>query len=96
MVFPVADALKDRGVPFVFATGYDEAVIPPRHRHVPVWKKPIDADEVVQALLTLEVTRAPSGWRVGLYPRTADLPILRRCEVFASDQDEAVVGLRAV
>ena len=39
----------------------------------------------------LEVTRAPSGWRVGIYPRTADLPILRRSEVFASDQDEAVV-----
>ena len=39
----------------------------------------------------LEVTRASSGWRVGIYPRTADLPILRHCEVFASDQDEAVV-----
>jgi hypothetical protein len=39
----------------------------------------------------LEVRRAASGWRVGIYPRTADLPILKRCEVFASDQDEAVV-----
>ena len=39
----------------------------------------------------LEVRREPSGWRVGIYPRSADLPILRRCEVFASDQDEAVV-----
>jgi hypothetical protein len=39
----------------------------------------------------LEVTRAPSGWRVGIYPRTPDLPILARCEIFASDQDEAVV-----
>jgi hypothetical protein len=39
----------------------------------------------------LEVRRAPSGWRVGIYPRRADLPILSRCEVFASDQDEAVV-----
>jgi hypothetical protein len=39
----------------------------------------------------LELTRAPSGWRVGIYPRTADLPILRRCEVYALDQDEAVV-----
>ena len=43
----------------------------------------------------LEVTHAPSGWRVGIYPRTADLPILRRCEVFASDQDEAVVVAKA-
>ena len=40
----------------------------------------------------LEVARASSGWRVGIYPRTADLPILRRCEVFASDQDEAVAA----
>jgi hypothetical protein len=24
----------------------------------------------------LEVRRAPSGWQVGIYPRTADLPIL--------------------
>jgi hypothetical protein len=42
----------------------------------------------------LEVTRAPFGWRVGISPRTADLPILRRCEVFASDQDEAVVAAK--
>jgi hypothetical protein len=42
----------------------------------------------------LEITRATSGWRVGIYPRTADLPILRRCEVFASDQDEAVVAAK--
>jgi hypothetical protein len=39
----------------------------------------------------LEVSRAASGWRVGIYPRTADLPILGRCEIFATDPDEAVV-----
>ena len=39
----------------------------------------------------LEVTRAPSGWRVGVYPRTADLPILRRSEVYACDSDGAIV-----
>ena len=47
--------------------------------------------KVVYRGYDLEVTRAPSGWRVGIYPRTADLPILRRCEVFASDQNEAVL-----
>jgi CheY-like chemotaxis protein len=52
MVFPVADALKERGIPFLFATGYDESVIPPRYRDVPLWKKPLDPDEVVQALLS--------------------------------------------
>jgi hypothetical protein len=39
----------------------------------------------------LEVRRAPSGWQVGIYPRTADLPILSRCEISAPDLDEAVV-----
>lgn len=38
----------------------------------------------------LEVKRAASGWLVGIYPRTADLPILGRCEVFATNSDEAV------
>jgi hypothetical protein len=28
---------------------------------------------------------------VGIYPRSADLPILSRCEIFAADPDEAVV-----
>ena len=39
----------------------------------------------------LEVRRVPSGWRVGIHPRSADLPILGRCEVIALDQDEALV-----
>ena len=39
----------------------------------------------------IEVSRAPSGWRAGVYPRSADLPILRRCEIQAGDQDEAVI-----
>jgi hypothetical protein len=39
----------------------------------------------------LEIRHAPSGWRVGIYPRSADLPILSRCEIFAPDPDEAVV-----
>ena len=48
-------------------------------------------DNAVQSKLVyrgyqLEVRRAPSGWRVGIYPRTADLPILSRCEVVDVDQ----------
>ena len=31
----------------------------------------------------LEVRREPAGWRVEIYPRTADLPILSRCEVIS-------------
>ena len=39
----------------------------------------------------LEVRRAPTGWQVGIYPRSVDLPILSRCAIFAADPDEAVV-----
>jgi hypothetical protein len=39
----------------------------------------------------IEVSRAPSGWRAGVYPRSTDLPILRRCEIQACDQDQAVM-----
>jgi hypothetical protein len=39
----------------------------------------------------LEVRRGPSGWRVGIYPRTADLPILSRCEVIGLDHHEALL-----
>jgi hypothetical protein len=39
----------------------------------------------------IEVSRAPSGWQAGVYPRSADLPILCRSEICASDQDEAVI-----
>jgi hypothetical protein len=47
--------------------------------------------KVVYRGYDLEVRRATSGWQVGIYPRTADLPILSRCEIFAPDPDEAVV-----
>ena len=39
----------------------------------------------------LEVTRASSGWMVGIYPRRADFPILRQSHFYAGDQDEAVI-----
>ena len=39
----------------------------------------------------IEVSRAPSGWRASVYPRSVDLPILRRCEIQACDQDAAVI-----
>lgn len=50
MVYPVADALKDREVPFVFATGYDKTMIPARYADVPLCEKPVEATQVVQAL----------------------------------------------
>lgn len=39
-VFPLADMLARRGVPFVFLTGYDAANLPERFRGRPVLVKP--------------------------------------------------------
>ena len=50
LAFPIADALAERGVPFIFATGYDEAIVPDRFRTVPRWEKPFDLSKVVDAL----------------------------------------------
>jgi hypothetical protein len=38
----------------------------------------------------LELTRALSGWQVGMYPRSADLPILSRNNFIARDENRAV------
>ena len=47
--FPVADALADRHIPFVFATGYDIGV-PPRHANVRRLEKPVKPSVICRAL----------------------------------------------
>jgi hypothetical protein len=39
----------------------------------------------------LDVTRVACGWSIGVHPKSANLPIIGRSEVFAHDQDEAVI-----
>ena len=50
MAFPVADALRARGVPFIFATGYAQDMIPARYAGVPCCEKPFDGPTVIRAL----------------------------------------------
>jgi len=50
MVFPVMEALTARGIPVVFATGYDQASVPAQYQDVPRWQKPFDPQALVQAL----------------------------------------------
>ena len=50
MVFPVADALARRGVPFVFATGYGRAGIEERFLDAPVICKPFGFESLRIAL----------------------------------------------
>jgi CheY-like chemotaxis protein len=52
MVFPVAEALRARGVPFVFTTGYNEHAIPDRYKDVARCEKPSDPAEVARALFS--------------------------------------------
>ena len=49
-VFSVAEALTVRGIPFIFATGYNASDLPPAWRHVPRYEKPVDAVTAARAL----------------------------------------------
>lgn len=49
-VFPVAAALKTKGVPFVFSTGYGEGGLPDEWKGHPTIQKPFTEAAVRQAL----------------------------------------------
>lgn len=42
MVFPVAQILAERGVPFVFMTGYDDSILPSEFATITRYQKPTD------------------------------------------------------
>ncbi len=46
MVFEIADALKERGIPFAFVTGYDRSAIPERYADVRIFDKPLRPEHV--------------------------------------------------
>lgn len=50
-VYPVAEALAARGVPFVFTSGYDIHVIPARFAGEPRCEKPVDRRLLLRLLL---------------------------------------------
>ena len=50
MVWPVADVLLARGVPVVFATGYDASAIPARYAGVGRCEKPVEPARIARAL----------------------------------------------
>jgi hypothetical protein len=53
MVFPVAAALTERGMPFVFATGYDQSAVPAAYQDVPRWEKPFNPHQLATTLASL-------------------------------------------
>jgi len=50
-VFPVAEVLKEKGVPFVFSTGYGEGGLPPEWRGQATIQKPFTEATVCDALI---------------------------------------------
>jgi CheY-like chemotaxis protein len=50
-VFPVAEALRDRGIPFVFSTGYGEGGLPDEWRGLPTVQKPFSETAIREALM---------------------------------------------
>ena len=50
--FPVADVLSNRGVPFMFATGYGAHILKPPYISTPTLQKPFQLDDL-QRMLSL-------------------------------------------
>lgn len=55
--FPVADALRERGIPFLFTTGYGQEGLPERFADTPVLAKPFRRHDIEAALARLQATR---------------------------------------
>ncbi len=59
-IYPVAEALAERGVPFVFSTGYGSAGIKDVYRDRPVLQKPFAQHDLKQKLVSARRI-APGG-----------------------------------
>jgi DNA-binding response OmpR family regulator len=50
LVYPVAEALAERQIPFLFLSGYGDEAIPPGHRDWRVCAKPFRADDLANMM----------------------------------------------
>ena len=50
LVFPLADALRQRNIPFVFLTGYERQIIPSRFSNAKHCQKPVELQPLIKAL----------------------------------------------
>jgi CheY-like chemotaxis protein len=49
-ISPVVEVLIERGLPFVFATGYGQRGVPEAYRKTPTLQKPFQAEALAQAI----------------------------------------------
>ena len=56
---PVADALTEKGIPFVWVTGYPPSVLPERYRDRPFVAKPFSTAALLDALASASGTVQP-------------------------------------
>jgi CheY-like chemotaxis protein len=57
-ITPVVEVLIERGVPFVFVSGYGRRGIPDAHSSIPLLQKPFQTDGLARALAVLNLKRA--------------------------------------
>ena len=50
LVFPVAEELEGREIPFVFATGYDPSILPSKFTGFALCEKPTELGTIAEAL----------------------------------------------
>jgi CheY-like chemotaxis protein len=50
MSFPIADAIAERSIPLIFASGYDSTRKGERHQEAPVLQKPFTVDRLESAI----------------------------------------------
>lgn len=55
--FPIADALADRGIPFLFVSGHAREILPERHQCRRVVQKPYQPERLIADLLALVTAR---------------------------------------
>lgn len=53
MVYEVADLLAGRGIPFVFATGYDPELVPAAYQGHQIYEKPFRMESLLAGLASL-------------------------------------------
>ena len=61
LVYPVAKALMDRNIPFLFTTGYNSLDVPSSFRSVPRLDKPVEPGLFIQVLKQIMYQESAMG-----------------------------------